>query len=212
MREHSIQVTNKYGKQVTLPPTTGNSGVSRITQILDECGIDYKTEYRIDADGCRRSPFDIAVMKNGEPKLFIEYDGTEHFDSSFYLRTGVRAERCKAHVIKAAIAEAKKDMIARRFNIPVLRISESQDDLLRDRVLAWVEVFVNDADVRAGNEVIMIDFLDRYGFDFPYIPPSDMSKGEKARVEELYRSRGADLGSEIVDSPEVLSEREAADA
>lgn len=187
MRTESITTINKYGKEVFLPPQTGSVGARRITAILDECGIPYEEEYRIDADGCRRSPFDIAVMKDGQPKLFIEYDGEDHYESAFYLRTGVRAERCMAHVVKAAIADAKKNAIAARFGIPVLRINALPDECLRDRILAWVEVFVNEADTRKGNEVIMIDMLDRYGFDFDYIPPSDMSRAEKERVEQLLK-------------------------
>ena len=190
MRDRSITTVNKYGKEVILPPQTGNSGVKRITAILDECGIPYEEEYRIDADGCRRSPFDIAVLKDGKPKLFIEYDGEDHYDSNFYLETGVRPERCMAHVVKAAIADAKKNAIAARFGIPVLRINALPDECLRDRILAWVEVFVNEADTRKGNEVIMIDMLERYGFDFDYIPPSNMSRAEKERVEQLYQKGG----------------------
>jgi len=185
MKKHNTTTVNKYGKQIVLPPQTNNSGVKRITDILDGCGIPYEKEYKIDADGCRRSPFDIAVMDNGEPKLFIEYDGEGHYNSDFYLRTGVRKERCKAHVIKCAIGEAKKTAIAARFGIPVLRINALPDDVLRDRILAWVEVFVNKVDTRRGNEVIMIDMLERYGFDFDYVPPSNMSRAEKERVEEL---------------------------
>lgn len=190
MRDQSITTVNKYGKEVVLPPQTGNAGVRRITAILDECRIPYEEEYRIDADGCRRSPFDIAVLKDGKPKLFIEYDGEEHYSSSFFQRTGVREARCKAHVIKTAIGDAKKAAIAARFGIPVLRVNALPDEILRDRVLAWVEVFVNEADTRKGNEVIMIDMLERYGFDFDYIPPSDMTKAEKERVEELLQKGG----------------------
>ena len=185
MRAESITTINKYGKEVFLPPQTGSVGARRITAILDECGIPYE-----DADGCRRSPFDIAVLKDGQPKLFIEYDGEDHYEIDFYLRTGVRPERCKAHVVKSAIADAKKNAIAARFGIPVLRINALPDECLRDRILAWVEVFVNEADTRKGNEVIMIDMLERYGFDFDYIPPSDMSRAEKVRVKQLYQKGG----------------------
>ena len=190
MRAESITTINKYGKEVFLPPQTGSIGARKITAILDECGIPYEEEYRIDADGCRRSPFDIAVMKDGQPKLFIEYDGEDHYEIDFYLRTGVRPERCKAHVVKSAIADAKKNAIAARFGIPVLRINPLPDEMLRDRILSWVEVFVNEADTRKGNEVILIDMLERYGFDFDYIPPSDMSRAEKERVEQLYQKGG----------------------
>lgn len=185
MRDQSITVINKYGKEVVIPPQTGNSGVKRITAILDECGIPYKEEYRIDADGCRRSPFDIAVLKEEEPRLFIEYDGEEHYDSDFFLKTGVREKRCKVHVIKTAIGDAKKNKIAARFGIPVLRINSVPDEILRDRILSWVAIFVDEADISKGNEVIMIDMLDRYGFDFDYIPPSKMSNAEKERYEQL---------------------------
>lgn len=192
MRDHSITTVNKYGKTVTLPPATGNSGVKRITDILDECGIPYETEYRIDADGCRRSPFDVAVLKDGKPRLFIEYDGEDHYERNFFRNTGVREERLQAHVVKTAIGDAKKTRIAAAFGIPVLRINSLPDEILRDRILAWVEIFVNEADPKQGNEVIMIDMLDRYGFDFEYIPPSNMSRAEKERVDALLTKGGAD--------------------
>ena len=185
MRDHSITTVNKYGKEVQIPPQTGNTGVRRITGILDECGISYEEEYRIDAEGCRRYAFDIALLKDGEPRLFIEYDGEDHYDSGFFLRTGVREGRCKAHVVRTAIGDAKKTAIAARFGIPVLRINALPDEILRDRILAWTEVYVNEADIRKGNEVIMIDMFERYGFDFDYIPPSVMSAAEKERYEEL---------------------------
>lgn len=199
MRDRCYSTTNKYGKRVTLPPQTGNRGVRAITAILEECGIPYETEYKIDADGCRRSPFDVAVLKDGEPKLLIEYDGSDHYDRRFYEDTGVRPERCQAHVVKTAIGEAKKAAMAARFGIPLMRITELHKDGLRDRLLAWVEIFVNNVDVAQGNEVLMIDMLDRYGFDFPYIPPSDMTRKEKARVERLYAERSVPLGSAITD-------------
>ena len=186
MRDHSITTTNKYGKTVTLPPTTGTKGVKRITDILDECGIPYETEYKIDVTGCRKSPFDIAVMKDEKPKLFIEYDGEDHYNKDFYRYTGVREERLKAHVVRAAIGEAKKAQMAAKFGIPVLRINALPDEMLRDRILSWVEIFVNEADTKQGNEVIMIDMLDKYGFDFDYVPPSDPSRAEEKRVNELF--------------------------
>lgn len=54
-------------------------------------------------------------------------------------------------------------------------------------------------DRKTGAEVLMIDMLDEYGFDFPYIPPSDMSAAEKARVEKLYADRGIAFGTPIMD-------------
>ena len=193
MRSESYTTTNKYGKEVFLPPLTRSRAVREILAVLDECKIPYQEEYRIDATGCRRSPFDIAILKDGKPRLFIEYDGEDHYESRFYLETGVRPERCKAHVVKSAIADAKKTAIALRFGIPILRINPYQDEILRDRILAWVEVFVNNADIKKGNEVIMIDMLDRYGFDFEYVHPSDMSRAERARVEELFRKTGGTI-------------------
>lgn len=185
MRDHSITTTNKYGKTVTLPPTTGNKGVKRITDILDECGIPYETEYKINVTGCRNSPFDIAVMKDGEPKLFIEYDGEDHYNKDFYRHTGVREGRLKAHIVDRAIGDAKKDQMAAKFGIQVLRINALPDEMLRDRILSWVEIFVNEADPKQGNEIIMIDMLEKYGFDFDYVPSSKPSRAEAKRVNEL---------------------------
>jgi hypothetical protein len=125
-------------------------------------------------------------MKGGQPRLFIEYDGEDHYSTDFYRNTGVREERLKAHVVRSAIGDAKKTQMAARFGIPVLRINPLPDEILRDRILSWVEVFVNEADPKQGNEVIMIDMLDKYGFDFDYVPPSDMSRAEEKRVNELF--------------------------
>ena len=185
MRNNSITTINKYGKKITLPPQTGNSGVKKITDILDECGIPYATEYRIDADGCRRSPFDVAVLRDDKPRLFIEYDGEDHYDSRFFLKTGVREGRCKAHVVQTAIGDAKKNAMAAKFGIPILRVNALPDEILRDRILSWVAIFVDEVDASKSNEIIMIDILERYGLDFEYIPRSKMSKAEKERYERF---------------------------
>lgn len=195
-----VTVTNKYGREVSLPPTQGNAGVRRITTILDACGIEYETEYKIDVKGCRQSPFDIALMKNGEPVALIEYDGDPHFDPEFFENTGVRPQRAMAHVVKSGIQEVKKTMIAAQFGIPLFRFNAMHMGVsLRDRLLAIVSFFVDGADRKTGAEVLMIDMLDEYGFDFPYIPPSDMSAAEKARVEKLYADRGIAFGTPIMD-------------
>lgn len=94
---------------------------------MDACGIPYEAECRIDAEGCRRSPFDIAVLKDGQAKLFIECDGAEHYEIGFFLEACVREERCLARVVKTAIGEAKRNAIAARFGIPVLRIRQGRD-------------------------------------------------------------------------------------
>ena len=36
----------------------------------------------------------------------------------------------------------------------------------------------------------MIDMLERYGFDFDYIPPSDMSRAESERYKQLLQKGG----------------------
>lgn len=185
MKDKTTTTVNKYGKTVTLPPTTKNRDVMKIAKILEDAHIPYELEYKFDEDGCRRSPFDIAVMKDGEPRLFIEYDGESHYRRSFY-EGGTRPEREMPHVVRNAIGDAKKTMIALNHNIPILRITPTQDDALRDRVLGWVEICVNDANPKQGNEVIMIDMLDKYGFDFDYVPPSDSSRAEAKRVSELF--------------------------
>ena len=91
-------------------------------------------------------------------------------------------------------------MIAAQFGIPLFRFNAMHMGVsLRDRLLAIVSFFVDGADRKTGAEVLMIDMLDEYGFDFPYIPPSDMSAAEKARVEKLYADRGIAFGTPIMD-------------
>ena len=56
-----------------------------------------------------------------------------------------------------------------------------------------LDVCLNNIMKDISNEVIMIDMLDRYGFDFEYVHPSDMSRAERARVEELFRKTGGTI-------------------
>lgn len=190
MRDKPLITTNKYGKRVFLPPQTGSKGIRQIKEILEDCEISYIEEYRIDAKGCRRSPFDIAVIdENNEPKLFIEYDGEDHYQRDFYKKTGVREERCIAHVAKTAIGEAKKEAIAAAHGIPVLRVNGIvRDDALRERLLAWIAVFAQHKDISLGNEIILIDLLEEYGLSFDYVPPSNMNRAEKERYEKYKKN------------------------
>ena len=80
MRTESLTTKNKYGQTVTLPPQSDTKGMQQIAAILEENGISYEKEFCFDETGFRRMKFDFAVMRDGKPKLLIEYDGRVHYE------------------------------------------------------------------------------------------------------------------------------------
>lgn len=52
-----------------------------IAKFLKELNIDYKSEYRVEIDGCQYR-FDFYLPKYN---LFIEYDGSQHYNTRFYI-------------------------------------------------------------------------------------------------------------------------------
>ena len=177
-------VVNKYGKEVLLSPTKGTKPELRIASILDELSIPYETDYRFDESGLRSSHFDVAVFSSTDGKLafLIEYDGPTHYDEKMFLFLGNRPERNKAHIVKANLADAEKAKIAWKKGIPMLRINKLYDDCLRDLIIAWVWKFI-DCSKEKTNEISMIQMLDKYGWDFEYVPQSEPPKKVKAFLE-----------------------------
>lgn len=193
MRDTWVHKKNKYGKEVHIPPQTGGAEAKRITDILDEICVKYQMEYSFDVKGERGSRFDIAVFGEGEePKLFIEYDGADHYDKKYFLNCGTRQERAIANVAKIAIGDAKKMKLARSHDVPVLRIHPYHDDVLRVRICAWVEIFVLEADTSRSNEILLIDMDEKYGLGFPYTPRSEPSRAEIVRTIEHLKKYGSE--------------------
>lgn len=56
-------------------------GEVAIAKVLDKLKIDYdiQKKYCINPKTKRYLPYDFAIMKNGKPIAFIEYDGRQHF-------------------------------------------------------------------------------------------------------------------------------------
>lgn len=197
MAKYSYVTTNKYGKTVFMPKTEGTRPESMIASALDSIGIHQDTEngdglrymmgFFFDEAGSRRKKYDIAILKRGTPMLLIEYDGEAHYDEGFYESTGVRLERCTAHVVRTGIGEAIKTALAVKHNVPYVRINNAHMKHLRDLLIAYVEIVVNGSFSlkNANNEVLMIDMLEKYGWDFPYVPPSSPSKAERLKIQEM---------------------------
>lgn len=197
MASYDYTTINKYGKEVFMPKTEKTRPEMTIASVLEDIGIHSTTEnadglryqmgYFFDETGLRRKKYDLAVLKHNEPKLLIEYDGNSHYDETFYKDTGVRPERCTAHVVRAGISEAIKAAVAFSHNVPYVRVNEEHMPHIRDLIIAYVEVIVNGSIElkNVNNEVAMIDMMEKYGWDFPYVPPSDMSKAERIRVQKM---------------------------
>ena len=182
MRMESLTTTNKYGQTITLPPQSDTKGMQQIAAILDEHGISSEKEFCFDETSFRRMKFDFAVMRDGKPKLLIEYDGRVHYEAKYFRNVGNRPERNQAHLVKRAIADLRKNEVAAHFGVPLLRISYF-DDIPRDRILLWVYRYVDGGELHANDEVAMLDLLETYGFDFPYVPPSKPTKVEQKRIQ-----------------------------
>lgn len=78
---------------------------------------------------------------------------------------------------------AEKDAIAVKHGVPLLRINEMHRDIMRDLILSWLWQFCDQADEKA-KEISMVKMLDKYGWDFEYVRPSETTKAEELFLNE----------------------------
>ena len=174
---------NKYGKTIFLPGKE-DTGLEKIAEsVLKEAGADYIKQFAFDETGLRAKKFDFAVLKNGRIVFLIECDGAPHYKEEYYVSCGNRECRAKAHLVKRHLGDAEKDAIAVRHGLPLLRINEMHREIMRDLILAWVWQFCDQADEKA-KEISMVKMLDKYGWDFEYVRPSDTTKAEELFLNE----------------------------
>lgn len=181
-RDETVQTVNKYGKTVTLPPTGTTGPVRQIIGVLNSLGVECVPEFYFNVTGYRRQKFDVGVLKDGEIRLLIEFDGPAHYDPAFYAATGVRECRCMAHVVKAQISEAKKQQTANHFGVPLLRVNEKHLPYLRSLLVSYITVFIDGVST-SNTEVIMTDMFDKYGWEIPFVPCSDPTREEQEAYE-----------------------------
>ena len=199
MADYNYTTKNKYGKTVHMPKTEKTKPELAIASALEDIGIHkdsdnkeglrYTMGFFFNETGYRRKKYDVGILKHGKPALLIEYDGEGHYSEAFYESTGVRPERCTAHVVRAGIGEAIKTALAVKHSVPYIRVNSAHMKHLRDLLIAYIEIVVNDTDClkNANNEVLMIDMMEKYGWDFPYISPSEPSKVETERIQRMKR-------------------------
>lgn len=169
--------TNKYGKEIFLPNKSDTALESIVEGVLAESGIDYIKQYAFDETGLRAKKFDFAVMAYGRIAFLIECDGAPHYNEQFYVDCGNRECRAKAHLVKRHLGDAEKDFIAMRHGLPLLRINEGHRQICRDLILAYVWQFCDNSNEKT-KEISMIKMLDKYGWDFDYVQPSELTKAE----------------------------------
>lgn len=178
-------VTNKYGKRIELPDSSGTQGEQILENVLDELGLNYKMQFSFDENGLRRKKYDAAVFnKSNELALLIEYDGQEHWNPGWFEQMGTRPERCKMHVLKVNLNEARYLKVALEKGIPVLRVSAAHQKILRDLILAYVWTFVDAQPIKEPGEISAVKMLDQYGWDFDYVEPSSPGTQEKKFLDE----------------------------
>lgn len=178
------KTVNKYGNEIELDATQDTFPVKEnICSILEACNIPYKTEWNFNGKGLKQLKYDVAVFDGGDsdtPCLLIEYDGPGHYDPSYYSRCGVRKVRLKAHVVAAALGEARKLQVALQYKVPLIRITKLHLPMLRDILLSYISTFTGELPATNSREIKMVTMLDRYGWDFTYVEKSDPTKEEKA--------------------------------
>lgn len=175
--------TNKYGQTIVLP-NKEDTGLERIVEsVLIEAGADYIKQFAFDKTGLRAKKFDFAVIKNKQIAFLIECDGAPHYTEEYYVSCGNRECRAKAHLVKRHLGDAEKDAIAVRHGLPLLRVNEMHRDIMRDLILSWLWQFCDQADEKA-KEISMVKMLDKYGWDFEYVRPSETTKAEEIFLNE----------------------------
>lgn len=175
--------TNKYGQTIVLP-NKEDTGLERIVEsVLAEAGADYIKQFAFDKTGLRAKKFDFAVIKNRQIAFLIECDGAPHYTEEYYVSCGNRECRAKAHLVKRHLGDAEKDAIAVRHGLPLLRVNEMHRDIMRDLILSWLWEFCDQADEKA-KEISMVKMLDKYGWDFEYVRPSETTKAEEIFLNE----------------------------
>lgn len=175
--------TNKYGQTIVLP-NKEDTGLERIVEsVLIEAGADYIKQFAFDKTGLRAKKFDFAVIKNRQIAFLIECDGAPHYTEEYYVSCGNRECRAKAHLVKRHLGDAEKDAIAVRHGLPLLRVNEMHRAIMRDLILSWLWEFCDQADEKA-KEISMVKMLDKYGWDFEYVRPSETTKAEEIFLNE----------------------------
>lgn len=176
--------TNKYGKEIFLPDRSDTTLEKIVEAVLVEANIDYIKQFAFDETGLRAKKYDFAILSGHQIAFLIECDGAPHYSESFYVDCGNRECRAKAHLVKRHLRDAEKDFIAMSHGLPLLRINEGHESICRDLVLAYVWQFCDKAN-KETKEISMVKMLDKYGWDFDYIQPSEPTK----TVEQFLKER-----------------------
>jgi hypothetical protein len=109
------------------PRCMDSKGVLKITSILDDLGIRYRREYKI--DNCRYKrvlPFDVALLRDDNSlSMLIEYDGEQHFKEMSNWGGREAFEGIK-------LRDGIKDRFCEYNNIPLLRIKYTDFDRIEE--------------------------------------------------------------------------------
>lgn len=178
-------VKNKYDKVVYLPNHSKTKEECYVEQILKDLNVEFLSQFFFDEAGFRRMKYDFAVLgEDARPAFLIEVDGPDHYSEQFYISTGVRPERAKAHVVKRNIGDAEKDRVALEHGLIVLHVNACNKDNMRDLIISYIWKFV-DKHIQETVEVSMHKMLSKYGFDFEYIIPSELGKEEEIYLTDI---------------------------
>lgn len=114
--EPYYKAIRKFSKGQRCPECKVSRGETKINEILNKYGIEYKAQYK--DKNCIHIyvlPFDFAIMKNGKIVLLIEFDGKQHFEP-------VEHFGGKEHFDITQKRDKIKNEYCKKNNIPLLRI------------------------------------------------------------------------------------------
>lgn len=183
---------NKYGILVREDLFEVSPGADAVDNILKHLPIKYQREFFFDIVGLRRKKFDFAVFSKEEPEkvaFLIEFDGSAHYDENFHNTTGLRPCRWKVHLTRTHISDAIGTQIALKMQVPLLRLTTVHMGCLRNLILSYIWIFV-DKNTDKCKEISLVKMLDKYGWDFDYVEPSEFSNNEREFLEERRKRLG----------------------
>ena len=179
----AIETVNKYGQNILLPPKDDTKLEKLVSDTLNKIGVEYDCQFAFDETGLRAKKYDFAVKDRDRIAFLIECDGAPHYKEEFYVSCGNRECRAKAHLVKRHLGDAEKDAIALKHRLPLLRINDQHRDIVRDLVLSYIWEFIDQANEKT-KEISMVKMLDKYGWDFEYVEPSELTKAEKEFLKD----------------------------
>ena len=128
---------NKHTK-TCIGKRTGSSGEAKIRDVLDGFGIKYsynKTNVQLTRYCGQKLRFDFEFDMHGE-KLFIEFDGRQHFEP---MRFGMSKQQAQLKLDKQKRHDQIKNRFCNEYDYRLLRISYTETPHIEKRIIEFLQ-------------------------------------------------------------------------